>query len=121
MSLSVDDLIAKFPVRFPEFARIGEDRTRMYVEDAVATHNLCDTAALYLAAHLLVLDRDQANGGVDGGLGEITGDKIGKKSSTVKAMAKDAAEVFYTSTPYGRKYLHFRKGCVSRAFSVRVS
>ncbi len=120
MGLSVDTLVAQWPVRFPELCDVSNEQVTLYVGDAVATHGLCDRAALYLAAHLYVLDRDQPDGGIDDGLGEITSDSIGKKSSIMKALAERGEDAFYTTTPYGRKYLHFRRKCAGRAFSVRV-
>ncbi len=118
----IDVLLVDFRARFPEFAdpTLTDAQVTLYLEDAVALHGLCDRAALYLAAHLWVLDRDQASGGIDDGLGEVSGDTIGKKSAQYKTIAERGKDAFYTTTPYGRKYIAFRDRCLGRAFSVRV-
>ena len=120
MLSTVDTLVCDFQKRFTEFTNLGPASVRMYVEDAVSLHGLCDRAALYLAAHLYVLDRDQSGGGIDDGLGEVSADSIGKKSAQYMTMAERGGDTFYTTTQYGRKYLEFRRKCVGRAFSVRV-
>ena len=120
MVSSVEILKGKFDVRFPELAGISADEKTMYIEDALTVHNLTDRAALYLAAHLYTLDRDQPNGGIDDGLGEITSDKIGQKSTTVKSVAARSADVLFSTTPYGRKYLLFRQHATGRSFSARI-
>ncbi len=130
MASSVEELLAKFRIRFPEFPanKISDDVVNMYLNDALCIFSLCDKAVQYLTAHLYVLDRDQSvsekNGkaGVDDGLGQIESDKIGKKATTYKHQTGKGGktESFYTSTPYGRKYLEFARKCPGAAFTVRV-
>ncbi len=126
MALSVENLLPNFRTRFPELSGVSDDLVSVYIEDALCIFALCEKAVVYLAAHLCVLDRDQNVGvtdgdaGIDDGLGQIQSEKIGQKQAAYKHNAERDADTFYTSTPYGRKYLEFKRTCSSRAFKVRI-
>ena len=116
------DLLPSFRVRFPEFSGETDDRVILYLADALQIFSTCQPATLYLAAHLLALDTDYGPGGqgVDGGMGEIQSESIGPKSVSYKTQAAKESDTFYTTTPYGRRFLMEREACVARKFHVRV-
>ena len=123
MSLTVDDLLPVFRARLTEFKSVNDDTIRIYLDDALCIFSLCEKAAVYLAAHLFVLDRDQESvTGIDDGLGQVSSERIGKKAVTYKHQTgkNGRDETFYTSTKYGRKYLEFSRHCSAKAFRVRV-
>ena len=117
-------LLLSFRTRFPEFIMQLDERLTMYINDALCIHALCDTAVLYLAAHLLALDIDSGAGltgaSPDGGGGEIISESAGGVSASYKSQAKKEKDVFYMSTAYGRRYVVLRNACPGYKFSVRV-
>jgi len=135
---SASDLLAGFRIRFPEFSQniLSDERAIMYLDDALCIFCHCEKAVLYLAAHLYVMDRDQGagvasadddsvdGGGLDGGLGLVTKDGIGKKETqyTYQSMqgGKNNEGLYYEQTLYGRKYIEFAKKCTPTAFKIRV-
>ena len=119
--MTIEELLAVFRTRFPEFDSVSDEQVSLYLDDALCIFKLCDKAVVYLAAHLCALAQDQSgNTGIDSGLGEVMSEKIGQKSVTYKTQASKNEDVFYTSTKYGRTYLELRNKCTSRAFTVRV-
>lgn len=116
------ELLPDFRLRFTEFAAETDDKILLYLGDALDIFSACPTATLYLAAHLLALDTEYGTGikGVDGGLGEVQSESIGPKSVSYKTQAAKESDTFYTSTPYGRRYLMEREACKARKFHVRV-
>lgn len=120
-TLNVADLRTDFRARFPEFSAIDDAQVDVYIGDALCIFRLCERAVVHLAAHLCALAQDQSSvTGIDGGLGEVESERIGKKAVTYKTQAKDNKDVYYTSTKYGRAFIQFRNKCPSRAFTVRV-
>lgn len=69
-------------------------------------------AFFYLVAHLLVLER--AEGGTadpapDGGSGEITSESAGRRSASYQMQARDASDVFFSTTYWGRTFLQLNR------------
>lgn len=119
--MSIEERLAAFRARFPEFSGLSDAIVTLCLEDALCIFRLCDRAVLQLAAHLCALDIDQpGNTGIDSGLGEITSEKVGQKAVTYKTQAGKEADVFYTTTKYGRMFLQLRNKCTGRAFTIRV-
>ena len=118
------DLLAKFRISFPEFAAVENDAVLRYIGDALAIHTGSNRATLYLTAHCIALDADSGAGdtgaAVDGGDGEVTSEGIAREKVSLKTQADKGADVFFTSTAYGRKFLVFRNAAPTRTFSVRV-
>lgn len=113
-----------FRTRFPEFTTTAypDAVVILALSDAITIFGACETAFLYLAAHLLSI-RGEAGvtvAAVDGGFGEVQSESIGSKSVSYKSMADKGRDTFYTTTAYGRQFLVFRAACGPRAFSVRV-
>jgi len=119
-------LLPLFRSFFPEFAGISDAVVDAYLVDAGVIFCASQRAQVYLAAHLLVLDQASGvgqggtGGVVDGGDGEHESEKVGEISVTVKTMAESNLDSFYTTTPYGRKFLAFKKASPSYRMSVRV-
>ena len=121
--MTAEELLSTFRARFPEFITQFDDRLLLYLGDALRIHALCETAVLYLAAHLLTLDIDTGAGStgasVDGGDGEVTAESAGGVSASYKSQAAKEKDVFYMSTAYGRRYVALRNACPGYKFSVR--
>ena len=121
--MTVDVLLPLFRIRFPEFITQIDARLEMYLADALLIHALCETATLYLAAHLLTVDMDSGasstGASVDGGDGEVTSESAGGVSASFKSQADKGKDVFYMSTSYGRRYVALRNACPGYKFSVR--
>jgi len=121
MACSVEDILAEFRIRFPEFASVPDATVELYIGDALAIFCGCCKAVVFLTAHLCALAQDQDGvDGIDGGMGEVASEKIGQKTVTYKTQAGKAADTFYTTTKYGRLFIQFRNKCASRAFTARV-
>lgn len=117
--MTAAELLPLFRTRYPEFASVSDDEVLIQLGDALCIAGSCGTSAiLALAAHLLVLDKNQDDDTIDGGNGETTSESVGSVSVSMKSQADTGEEAFYTSTKYGRRYLILRRAC--RAFSVRV-
>lgn len=116
MAKSIEDLLADFRVRFPEFAADEDVRIIMYIEDAQSIFNCCDKAIIYLAAHLLTLDNASGAGSTggedDGGNGVVASETVGRVSTSyVNQSAAGSKDVYYETTPYGRRYIQLRNAC----------
>jgi hypothetical protein len=124
VKVTPESLLILFRVRFPEFVTQADDRLTMYINDALCIHALCETAVLYLTAHLLTLDMESGAGsigaGSDGGGGEVVSERAGGVSATYKSQAAKEKDVFYMSTAYGRRYVALRNACPGYKFSVRI-
>ena len=122
--MTIDELLPLFRTRFPEFITQLDARLEMYLGDAIQIHSLCETATLYLAAHLLSLDIESGAGSTgassDGGDGEITSESAGGVSASFNSQADKGKDVFYMSTAYGRRYIALRNACPGYRFSVRI-
>ena len=115
---SVTELTPKFRERFPEFGWCGDSAIETMLELAGEMHSLSETATLYLAGHLIKLDREEGRNGVDEGAGVVTNESIGPKTVQYKTQAERESDVFFERTPYGRMFLVLEKRAT--AFSVRV-
>jgi len=122
--MTVEELLPLFRTRFPEFDAQSDARIEAYLGDALLIHALCETAVLYLTAHLLTLDIESGAGSTgassDGGDGEVVSESAGGVSASFKSQADKGKDVFYMSTAYGRRYIALRNACPGYAFSVRV-
>lgn len=120
------DRLAKFRVRFPEFVGETDARINLYIDDACEIFACCETPILYLAAHLLTLDNASdigvaGSGGVnDGGNGVVASEAVGAVNTSYKNVADaNTKDVFYETTPYGRRYIQGRNACPGYRVSVR--
>lgn len=122
--MTPESLLILFRVRFPEFITQADDRLTMYINDALCIHALCETATLYLTAHLLTLDIESGAGSIgassDGGGGEVVAESAGGVSASYKSQTDKSKDVFYMSTAYGRRYVALRNACPGYKFSVKV-
>ena len=123
-ALSFDEFLPQFRTLFPEFDSVPDATVEIYYNQALTIWGVCGNALLYLVAHLIALDQSNGIGTtgatVDGGNGEHTSEKIGDIEVALKTMADSGLETYYTSTPYGRRFLAFKKACPSYRFSARV-
>ena len=119
------ELLPDFRTRFPEFQSESDERVTLYLDDAIIIFSGCKTATQYLAAHLLTLDNanelGRSGGTVDGGSGESVSETVGAESVSLMAQAERGSETFYSSTPYGRRFLALKKSCPRHVFSVFVA
>ena len=111
-------MLAWFREEFPEFEDLSDQGVETWLDRAVEIHSLSDTATLYLAAHLVALDREESGEVVDHGAGVITSETIGPKSVTYMTQARSGDETFFARTQYGRLFLTIERRVT--AFSVRV-
>lgn len=122
--MTAEELLPAFRTRFPEFIAQTDARIEAYLGDALLIFTLCETAVLYLAAHLLTLDIESGSGSTgassDGGDGEVTSESAGGVSASYKSQAAKEKDVFYMSTVYGRRYVTLRNACPGYRFSVRI-
>ena len=123
---SPEELLPEFRVRFPEFDGESDAKVLLYLGDACAIFSCCTKATIYLAAHLLSLDLVSGTGeageggGVDGGNGVVASESVGSVSTSYKnGSDANAKDVFYETTPYGRKYIQFRNACAGYRVSMR--
>ena len=123
--MSLDEFILAFRELFPEFDGVSDTLLAIYYDQGLAIFSACNYAMLYLVAHLISIDQangisgNGSGGSIDGGNGENTSEKVGEIQVNMMAMAESGKETYFTSTPYGRRYLTFRNTCPTRAFSVR--
>ena len=122
--MTIEGLLSLFRTRFPEFDTQSDARIELYLNDALLIHSLCETAVLYLTAHLLTLDIESGAGSSgaspDGGDGEVVSEGAGGVSGSFKSQADKGKDVFYMITTYGRRYIALRNACPGYAFSVRI-
>ena len=125
----MNELLLQFRLLFPEFAAVPDATVLLYLETASKIFNACKEATLYLGAHLIAIDQSNKIGPgfpnppgapIDGGGGELTSEKVGELQVTKKPMADTGLETYYTSTPYGRRYLALKKVCAPYVFSPRT-
>jgi hypothetical protein len=119
-------LLPEFRIRFPEFADpIASDaQVLIYLGDACAIFSCGRRGTLYLSAHLLQVDlisgAGSTGGGEDGGNGVVSSETVGKVSTAYKNTSdSNSKDVFYETTPYGRKYVQFRNSSPGYRVSVR--
>ena len=124
MALAFDQFVVKFRILFPEFDGTSDAQLEIYYDQTNTIFNACNNAQLYLAAHLIALDQASGAGSSgavpDGGNGEHTSEKVGEVQVNMKTMADTGKDTYFTTTPYGRRYLIFRNACPAYAFSGRV-
>ena len=113
---TVAELLIDFDIRFPEFSGESEARKTLYIEDAICIFNCCDKAIIYLAAHLLTLDNasgaGSTGGDVDGGNGLVSSEAVGSVNTSYANQAvAGSKDVYYETTPYGRRYIQLRNAC----------
>ena len=119
-------LLPNFRALFsPDFDSISDAKVTIYLDQAGVIFSACQDAQLYLAAHLIVVDKTnnvgtEQGGSMDGGNGENTSEKVGEVQVDMKTMADTGLDTYYTSTPYGRRYLAFKKACPAYALSARA-
>ena len=126
--MSYEQFLVQFRILFPEFSGVTDAQLLIYYNQSILVSPSCSNAILYLAGHLVALDvgnntgnqGDATGGYIDGGDGEVTMEKVGDLQTNFMAMAQDGADTFYTTTPYGRKYIVFRNACPSYGFSAIV-
>ena len=122
--MTAETLLPLFRARFPEFEAQMDAMLTMILTDAMAIFALSSSATLYLAAHLMALDIESELGStgasVDGGDGEIVSDSAGGKAGSFKPMADKGRDTFFTTTPYGRRYITLRNACPCYRISVRI-
>jgi len=98
---------AELRSKFPEFA----SKTDSELDGAMAeARALASTPALstpYAAAHLLAITSEQT-GAPDGGSGEVRSESLAGASMATMPLARNAEDVFWTTTPYGRRVLALR-------------
>ena len=122
------ELLAKFRALFPEFDFLSDAVVLIYLESAGEIFGACSTAQLWLAAHLIALDQanqvgqvgDGSGASIDGGNGEINMEKVGELQVSLKTMADRGLDTYYTTTPYGRRYLAYRAVCPTYVYSPRT-
>lgn len=128
--------IAKFFLRFPEFAEADTDLVELLAEDAQAVigtdpNRWCgvyDAALAYLVAHFLhyrttTLAVAAAGGAASNKSGPITATSAHGVSVTYATpggtYTKD--EAFYMKTPYGEQFLMYRQQCFGVSVMVAAS
>ena len=123
-ALPFDEFLEKFRALFPVFDDIPDAIIQMYYDQMLAIFCICDYASLYLTAFLIEDDRTRGTGekdGIsDGGAGEHIAEKVGEVSVTLKSGSDSAKDVYFTTNPYGRRFLAFRDACAGWVFSARV-
>ena len=112
------NMLTWFREEFPEFDDVIDQSVETWLGHAAEIHSLSKTATLYLAAHLVALDREESGQVVDHGAGVITSETIGPKSVTYMNQARSGDEVFFARTEYGRLFLTLERRAT--AFSARV-
>lgn len=112
-----------------EFSDIGDPEVNFYFDlagNTMATGPFGDTyrqALVYLAAHLMSLDkRAEDSGGGGGGVGPLTGERAGEVSRNFGYSGGTSGNAMdqslYGTTVYGIRYLAIRRG---RALTKAVS
>ena len=101
MTASVEGFLSRFG---REFLDVTESQLTLALEEALLIHGARELATYYLMAHLLVLARAEGNQ-ADGGAGVITDEQIGPKTTSYQNMTVDQRDVFFATTPYGRRFL----------------
>ncbi len=126
--MSSEQFIALFRATFPapQFNYVNDAVLELYYNQALAIFGMCSQAMIFLAAHLITLDKEnglfsgEAGGSVDGGNGEVTSEKVGQIQVNMVSAAENARDVYFQTTPYGRKYIQFRNACPSWGLSIRT-
>jgi hypothetical protein len=112
----MENLLIKFREWFPEFSAEADSVINKYIIEAQSIYCRKEIAIIHLAAHLLTLDKRSGvgtcGGNVDGG-SEVVIVGVTEEYKQPDTSARDS---YYKSTPYGRKFLEFRKS--TRGFSV---
>lgn len=118
------EILVKFRERFNEFASVSDTDVSFAIEDAQAIHDRCILATTYLVAHFVALNASNNIGTTgaseDGGAGELSSISDGSESASYKTQAEKGSEVYYTSTPYGRRFLELERRCPGRRISIGV-
>ena len=114
------ELFTKFRATFTELASVTDEKVTRFLEEARLIHAIRETATLYCAAHLVVLDRDEGAYTVDGGAGLVEGETVGPGMTTFKSQAKDEQETFFARSSYGRMFLTLERRTPEKIMSMRV-
>ena len=95
--------LVDFRAQFPEFlSSIDVDVERVLTE-ALLIHSARPLATLFCAAHLLSFNKQVAAGSTPAT--ETSMRKAGPLSSSSITQAETGWQAFFTSTPYGRRFL----------------
>ena len=118
MSITPDS----FRTKFPEFVALTDEAITQLVSEAEEIHTVSDNAQFYLVAHLAALDHAERPTGqvaqVDDGGGAWMSMGIGPRRVSYKTQAEEERDVFYTRTPYGRRFLALERR--RTAFTARA-
>ena len=106
--------VAAFRARFDEFAETSDDDIDAMIDVGYEIYATSTNALMYLIAHLLTIDASSSSSRQDGGSGEVRAESIGERSLEYMPQARNAGEVFYTTTHYGRMHVQLRRASPSR-------
>ena len=95
--------LADFRDQFPEFNSSADDVVNRILAEALLIHSARPLATLFCAAHLLKYNEQVAAGSTPAT--ETSMRKAGPLSSSSITQATDGWQAFFTSTPYGRRFL----------------
>ena len=116
---AADISVADFRARFSEFGSVADELVSQHIPQAYELSDISEEATLYCLAHLLAL-HPTSRGKADGGAGEVTSDRIGPKTQAFMTQAETNREVFFTSTPYGRRMLALETRNIAAVVGVRT-
>lgn len=102
-----------FKIRFPEFNSIADATIQMLLDESylllTKENKYQDTMVMYLTAHNLVVQQNQANGN-NAPIQLATSKSVGNVSTSYSNPADSNPDIsFYMSTSYGQKYLEYKR------------
>ena len=95
-----------FRAQFPDLAATDAELD-LVLPEAIEIHSVSRLATLFCAAHLIVFNQQVAAGSIPAT--EVASRTVGPLSSTSLTQAEKGREAFFTSTPYGRRFLTLEK------------
>ena len=101
--------VVEFREWYPEFGGRGDAEIEGALAEARALSGHTATLTSLCAAHLLALGPVDLATQPDGGLRELTSERIGPYQASYRTVAADGREAFFATTVYGRRFLAVEK------------
>lgn len=115
-----DLTVADFRSKFAEFSSVDDAVVSSLIPQAYGLSDVSEEATLYCIAHLVAL-KEEETGKPDGGSGEVMSDTIGPKTTAFMTQAETNREVFFSTTPYGRRVLAIESRTSESALAIVVA
>ena len=116
-----DLTVADVRARFSEFGAAAFPAALVsdLIAEAYSITDVSREATLYCVAHLLSLE-EQNHARPDGGSGEVVTETTGPFTANFRSQADSGRDVFFSTTPYGRRVMTLERRSPKAVMGILV-